>query len=126
MTPALRRTAIAAPLALSLFVLAGYRFLFRLPVELRANWLFRVNEPGSTRKWLTAVERFLLWGAVAPVALGTLLLEVGLLGLRDGAGAAALCLAVSMIDGSATGSARSDPVHVFFTCRRGVRSLKPW
>ena len=45
-TPGLRQAAISAPLALSLFVLAGFRYLFRLPVELSANWVFRVTEPG--------------------------------------------------------------------------------
>jgi hypothetical protein len=39
-TPALRQAAISTPLALSMFVLAGFRYLFRLPVELPANWYF--------------------------------------------------------------------------------------
>jgi hypothetical protein len=36
-TFALRQASISAPLALSLFVLAGYRYLFRLPVELNGE-----------------------------------------------------------------------------------------
>jgi hypothetical protein len=96
-TPALRRAVIATPLALSLFVLAGYRYLFRLPVELRANWLFRVNELGNIRLFLAAIERFLLYGAVAPVALATLPLEMALLGARAGLGAAILCLLPAVI-----------------------------
>jgi len=35
---AIRHAAFSAPLALTLFGLAGYVYLFRLPVELRANW----------------------------------------------------------------------------------------
>ncbi len=96
-TPGLRQAVIAAPLALSLFVLAGYRYLFRLPVELPANWIFRVNEPGHRLAFLDGVERFLLYGAVAPVALLTLPLEVRFLGLRAGLIAAGLCLAPSLI-----------------------------
>jgi hypothetical protein len=95
-TPALRQAAVSAPLALSLFVLAGFRYLFRLPVELRANWLFRLNEPGNRAIFLAAVERLLLYCAVAPVALITLPLEVGLLGPRAGIAAAILCLIPSL------------------------------
>jgi hypothetical protein len=95
-TPALRQAAVSAPLALSLFVLAGFRYLFRLPVELRANWVFRVNEPGNRLVFLAAVERFLLYCAVAPVALIALPMEVGLLGLRDGASVTILCLLPSL------------------------------
>src|SRR5260370_37923913 len=36
-TKALRQAAISAPLALSLFVLAGFRYLFRLPAERSAH-----------------------------------------------------------------------------------------
>ncbi len=95
-TTALRQAAISAPLALSLFVLAGFRYLFRLPVELPANWVFRVNEPGNRRIFLAAVERFLLCCAVAPVALLTLPVEVTLLGPAAGCGAAILCLLPSL------------------------------
>ena len=95
-TPALRQAAVSAPLALSLFVLAGFRYLFRLPVELRANWVFRVNEPGNRLIFLKAVERFLLYCAVAPVALVTLPGELSLLGLREGAAVSILCLLPSL------------------------------
>jgi hypothetical protein len=95
-TPALRQAVISAPLALSLFVLAGFRYLFRLPVELPANWVFRVNEPGNRLVFLSAVERFLLCCAVAPVALLTLPLEVSLLGPAEGFAAAILCLLPSL------------------------------
>ncbi|MFN7924592.1 MAG: hypothetical protein U0Q16_31105 [Bryobacteraceae bacterium] len=70
-TFALREVVISAPLALSLFVLAGYRYLFRLPVELRANWIFRFHRGGNRSSSLRASDRFLWWYAVAPVALLT-------------------------------------------------------
>jgi len=96
-SPALRQAATSAPLALSLFVLAGFRYLFRLPVELRANWIFRLNEPGNRRAFLAAVEQFLLSCAVVPVALLTLPLEIFLLGPGKGLAAAILCLLPSLI-----------------------------
>jgi hypothetical protein len=96
-SPAMRKATISAPLALSLFVLAGYRYLFRLPVELRANWVFRVNEPGNRLAFLIAVEQFLLCFAVVPVALVTLPLEMFVLGPGAGMAAAILCLLPSLI-----------------------------
>ncbi|MBZ5594090.1 MAG: hypothetical protein LAP39_17760 [Acidobacteriia bacterium] len=94
---ALREAAISAPLALSLFVLTGFRYLFRLPVEIQANWVFRVSEPGNRLAFLIAVEEFLVCFAIAPVALVTLPLEVLLLGPGTAFGAAVLCLLPSLI-----------------------------
>ncbi len=96
-TLALRQATISAPLALSLFVIAGFRYLFRLPVELRANWVFRMNTAGNRLVLLSGVERFLLYGAVMPVALLTLPLEVFLLGPAIGFAASAVCLITSLV-----------------------------
>jgi hypothetical protein len=96
-TFALREAAISAPLALSLFVLAGFRYLFRLPVELRANWVFRTTESGNREVFLRAVEQFLMYWGVAPVALLTSPLELYLLGIRPGLAAVVLCLLPSLI-----------------------------
>jgi hypothetical protein len=96
-TFALRQAAISAPLALSLFGLAGFRYLFRLPVELRANWLFRINEGGNRERFLSAVDRFLLWWGVIPVAVATLPLEIAIFGPAGGIAAALLCLLPSLI-----------------------------
>jgi len=95
-TPALRQAVVSAPLALSLFVLAGFRYLFRLPVELRANWVFRINEPGNRLAFLVAVERFLFCCAIAPVALLTLPMEIRFLGLGRGIAATILCVLPSL------------------------------
>ena len=96
-TPALRQAAISAPLALSLFVLAGFRYLFRLPVELQANWIFRINETGNRLTMLAGVERFLLYFAVIPCALLTLPIEMRLLGAAAGFAATLLCMLPSLI-----------------------------
>jgi predicted permease len=60
---------IACPLALILFTLLGMRQLFSLPVELRANWVFRIAEREGRAGWMNAVERFVLGCGVAPVVL---------------------------------------------------------
>jgi hypothetical protein len=96
-TFALREAAISAPLALSLFMLAGFRYLFRLPVELQANWVFRTTESGNREVFLRAVEQFLMYWGVAPVALLTLPLELYMLGVGPGFAAAVLCLLTSLI-----------------------------
>jgi len=94
-TPALRQVIVSAPLALSLFVLCGFRYLFRLPVELRANWVFRMNEPGNRLILLAGVERFLIYCAILPVALITMPFEMRLLGAMSGFVVTLACLLCS-------------------------------
>jgi hypothetical protein len=96
-SPAFRGAVIAAPLALSLCTLAGLRYLFRLPVELRANWLFRIHEPGHTSELLMGVERFMLYCGAIPLVVVTLPVEMRLLGARAGLFASVLCLLLSLI-----------------------------
>lgn len=95
--PGLRQAVISAPLALSLFVLAGFRYLFRLPVELRANWIFRTAEPGNRLAFLAAVEKFLVYCAVLPAALLTLPMELRFLGLGTGLLSALVCALCSLV-----------------------------
>jgi hypothetical protein len=95
-TPGFRQAMIAVPLALSLFTLAGLRYLFRLPVELRANWVFRVHEPGNASALLAGAESFLIYWGVLPIALLTLPAELAALGPRAGLLAALACLFASL------------------------------
>ena len=94
---AIAPAAVSVPLALSLFVLAGFRYLFRLPVELRANWVFRLNESGNRLLFLSAVERFLGGFAILPVAIITLPVEITLLGPLPGIAATVLCIVPALI-----------------------------
>lgn len=97
MTAAKRQAVVSVPLALTLFVLAGLRYLFRLPVELPANWLFRVHEPGNSMTLLAAVERFLVWCGAVPVMLLTLSFEIRLLGAGVGIATSILCFSSSLL-----------------------------
>jgi hypothetical protein len=92
-----RQAVIAAPLALSLFVLTGLRYLFRHPVELRANWLFRIHQPGNAAKLLAGVERFVLYCGVMPIMLLSLPAEMLVLGIGAGLLASLTCLLLSLI-----------------------------
>jgi hypothetical protein len=96
-TQALQQAAVSVPQALALFLLAGFRYLFRLPVELRANWVFRVNEGGNRLLFLSAVERFLRWAVVIPVAVLTAPIELRLLGYPSGPAAILLSLMTSLL-----------------------------
>jgi hypothetical protein len=96
-TFALQQAAVSAPLALSLFVLAGYRYLFRLPVELRANWVFRVNEGGNRELLLRGMERFVLVLGVLPIALLTLPLEIEIFGAVTGVAVSLLAFLPSLV-----------------------------
>jgi len=96
-TFALEQAAVSAPLAMSLFVLAGYRYLFRLPVELRANWVFRIHEGGNRELLLRGMERFVLCLGVLPVALLTLPIEIEIFGGLLGVAAALFAFLPSLI-----------------------------
>ena len=96
-TFALQQAVATIPLALSQFLLTGLRYLFRLPVELRANWVFRAYEGGSRRYFLAAVERFLFWLGILPAAAIAIPAGAALLGWRDGLVAAALALMTALI-----------------------------
>jgi hypothetical protein len=90
-----RQAAVAIPLAMSLFLLAGLRYLFRLPVELRANWVFRMVAPGNASELMRGVEAFLYGSVILPLAVMTLLAEVALLGPGEGSLAGVLSILAS-------------------------------
>jgi hypothetical protein len=62
-------------------MLIGFRHLFSIPVELQANWIFRITEQEGRKEWLRAVDRFVLWVGAAGLFLVPFPLELKLLGL---------------------------------------------
>ena len=90
--PGLRRLVAPERLAAACFIyvhvillillLMGTRHLFSIPVELRAHWIFQITEGQGRRRWMRAVDRFVLfWGALVVIAV-PFPLEVKLLGWR--------------------------------------------
>jgi hypothetical protein len=61
------QTAMGIPLILLFFLLVGLRVSFSIPVEVRANWLFRLTDPCCRAAYLAATRKTLLLFAVAPV-----------------------------------------------------------
>jgi hypothetical protein len=69
---ALARPGVAvtsAPLVVMFFVLVGLRALFAIPIEPKANWIFRLREPENRRAVVAGVRRALMIACVLPVTL---------------------------------------------------------
>lgn len=67
------------PLGVVFWLVCGTRFSLMMPVEPRANWIFRLTEPVDKRRMLTAVVTVLHAVVVMPVAVTTamVLLVIG-------------------------------------------------
>lgn len=60
---------LSVPLILSFFLLSGMRFVFTVPAELRANWVFRLSEDHDRKKCLAGVRKAMIVFAIAPLFL---------------------------------------------------------
>ena len=97
---ALARPGVAvtsAPLVVMFFVLVGLRALFAIPIEPKANWIFRLREPGNRRAVVAGVRRALFVACVLPVTLAAGV-SVGVpWGARLGVAHALVCLLMGML-----------------------------
>jgi hypothetical protein len=57
----------SVPLILSFFLLSGMRFVFTLPAELRANWVFQLSEADGRRECLSGVRKAMFSIGVLPI-----------------------------------------------------------
>jgi hypothetical protein len=57
------------PLACTAVLLPGLRHAMSIPAELRAHWIFRMQEAAGRAAWMQAVERFTVAYAIAPIYL---------------------------------------------------------
>jgi hypothetical protein len=73
---------VYAHVILLTFLLIGLRHLFAIPVELQANWAFRITEGEGRRLWLRAIDRFVLFFGGAAMLVLPFPLEAWLLGWR--------------------------------------------
>jgi predicted permease len=71
---------VMAPLTLAMLVTIGLRYLFSLPMTLRANWMFQIADREGRAAWLAAVERFVLCCGIAPIFLAGLPAAAAVLG----------------------------------------------
>ena len=63
----LKQAWLSIPLVLSFFVLSGMRYVFTIPSELPANWIFRITETDERRYALDGARSAMLWLAVLPL-----------------------------------------------------------
>jgi len=61
------KTQLGMPLVMLFFVIVGLRVSFTIPVEVRANWLFRITDPCRSAAYLSAARKTLLAVGLAPV-----------------------------------------------------------
>lgn len=84
------------PLGLSAIILPSFRHAFSIPVELRANWVFQLNESHGRREWMSAVERFIVIFGIVPIYAVAVPVGVAVLGWQLAFRTAALQVLVSL------------------------------
>jgi CubicO group peptidase (beta-lactamase class C family) len=77
---------LAASIVMMALAVGGTRVVFALPLDLRANWIFRVAGVRGGPETLAATRRSLLLLSVAPVWIGSALLSLRLWPWRQAAG----------------------------------------
>src|SRR5204863_194755 len=86
-----------SPLAVALLVVVALRYLFALPVELRANWVFRMEDRNGGTAWLSAVVRFVVCCGIAPVFLAALPASIAVLGWQRALASTALLVLTALL-----------------------------
>ena len=78
---------VLVPLVAACAISLALRYLFSLPVELRANWLFQMTEGQGRASWLKAVARFVTWCGIVPIYAATVPAAIAVFGPLRAAGA---------------------------------------
>jgi hypothetical protein len=86
--------ALSAPVVVSFFLLVSVRFLFEIPAEQEANWIFRVTEDGANARRLSGATRALAVAAVAPSLIMVVGSSLAVLGFTEGLLFSVWCLAL--------------------------------
>ncbi len=58
---------LSIPLVMSFFILCGLRFIFTVPAELNANWIFRLVQGSSSQEYLSGVRKVMWVFGVLPL-----------------------------------------------------------
>lgn len=58
---------LSLPLVVGFFILSGMRYIFTIPTELTANWMFRVSDTDRQRAALNGTRTAMRWFGVAPL-----------------------------------------------------------
>jgi predicted permease len=85
------------PLGLATLTILALRYLFTLPVTLRANWMFQTADAEGRAAWLGAVQRFVIGFGIVPVYLASLPATIVILGPLRALALTALGVLVSLL-----------------------------
>ena len=80
LTRAAKFAVLFWPLGTSVILLNGLHHMLSIPAELPANWIFRATESQGRRQWMTAVGRFVILYAVAPIYVPVFPVSASILG----------------------------------------------
>ena len=89
--------AVLVPLVACCAVCLALRYLWELPVELRANWVFQMNEGQGRASWHHALERFVTWCGIVPIYAATLPAAVAVFGPLRAAAASIIGLLAALL-----------------------------
>jgi hypothetical protein len=81
---------LVSSVVLMSFAVLGTRLVFAMPLDLRANWIFRMTEVRRSRDYFAAIRRPLFVIAVAPVWILIAIIFLAILPTKPGAGHLAL------------------------------------
>ncbi|HTP33823.1 MAG TPA: ADOP family duplicated permease, partial [Candidatus Acidoferrales bacterium] len=90
-------TVVLAPVAVAILITVGLRYLFTLPVMLRANWVFQAVESEDRPAWHAAIERFVICIGILPVFAASLPATIAVLDPLRGLATATLGLTTALI-----------------------------
>ncbi len=85
----------AFALILPFFMLLGLRALFAMPVELNANWIFRLTDLGRPDEYVRGARKLMLLAGILPVCMLSVPLYIALWGWQLGVAHVLIC-AVAM------------------------------
>jgi predicted permease len=90
-------TVVLAPIAVAILITVGLRYLFALPVMLRANWVFQTVETEDRPAWHAAIEKFVVWAGIVPIFAAGLPAAVAVLGPFRGTAAMVLAFIAALL-----------------------------
>jgi hypothetical protein len=60
-------TLLSSPLIMSFFILVGLRFIFTVPADLQANWVFKIIDKHLLERSFSGVHKFMLAAVLIPL-----------------------------------------------------------
>jgi len=88
---------LSAPLVLSFFTLVGMRVALAIPIEPKANWVFRVREPPDRIAAMSGVRAAMLFVGVLPTTVMGFVTAASLWGFRPALAHSAICATMGML-----------------------------